>query len=404
MQIIVLKFGGTSVGTIDRIKKVSNIIAAYVKKKYKVIVVSSAMSGVTNDLVNKSKKISKNFNPSEYDVLLSSGEQVACALIAARLNHLGYESRSWMSWQIPILTEGNYSYSRITFINKKKIIDYIKSGGIPIITGFQGINNLNRLSTLGRGGSDASAIMCAKFFNAAKCIIYTDVEGVYTTDPKNLKKAKKIKVISYEEMLEMSSLGAKVMQPNSIQDARLNRININVRSSFINKKGTLITKKKNVIRNRIITGITSTKNDAKLTLLGVKDRPGVAASIFKPLYKNSINVDMVVQNISANGRETDLTFTIKSENLVKTKKLIKQNMKIRFKKLIIDKKVSKVSIIGVGMITTPGVTYRMFQTLANNGINILVISTSEIKISVLINNKNVKKAITALHKEFKLSN
>ena len=404
MQIIVLKFGGTSVGTIDRIKKVSNIIAAYVKKKYKVIVVSSAMSGVTNDLVNKSKKISKNFNPAEYDVLLSSGEQVACSLIAARLNHLGYESRSWMSWQIPILTEGNHSYSRITFINKKKIIDYIKSGGIPIITGFQGINNLNRLSTLGRGGSDASAIMCAKFFNATKCVIYTDVEGVYTTDPKNLKKAKKIKVISYEEMLEMSSLGAKVMQPNSIQDARLNRINIDVRSSFINKKGTLITKKKNVIRNRIITGITSTKNDAKLTLLGVKDRPGVAASIFKPLYKNSINVDMVVQNISANGRETDLTFTIKSENLIKTKKLIKQNMKIRFKKLIIDNKVSKVSIIGVGMITTPGVTYRMFQTLANSGINILVISTSEIKISVLINNKNVKKAITALHKEFKLNN
>ena len=309
-----------------------------------------------------------------------------------------------MSWQIPILTEGNHSYSRITYINKKKIIDYIKSGGIPIITGFQGINNLNRLSTLGRGGSDASAIMCARFFNAKKCVIYTDVEGVYTTDPKNLKKAKKIKVISYEEMLEMSSLGAKVMQPNSIQDARLNRINIDVMSSFIKKKGTLITKKKNVIRNRIITGITSTKNDAKLTLLGVKDRPGVAASIFKPLYKNSINVDMVVQNISANGRETDLTFTIKSENLIKTKKLIKQNMKIRFKKLIIDKKVSKVSIIGVGMITTPGVTYRMFQTLANNGINILVISTSEIKISVLINNKNVKKAVTALHKEFKLNN
>ena len=404
MQIIVLKFGGTSVGTIDRIKKISNIIATYVKKKYKVIVVSSAMSGVTNDLVNKSKKISKNFNPSEYDVLLSSGEQVACALIAARLNHLGYESRSWMSWQIPILTEGNQGYSRITFINKKKIIDYIKSGGIPIITGFQGINSLNRLSTLGRGGSDASAIMCAKFFNATKCVIYTDVEGVYTTDPKNLKNAKKIKVISYEEMLEMSSLGAKVMQPNSIQDARLNRINIDVRSSFTNKEGTLITKKKNVIRNRIITGITSTKNDAKITLLGVKDRPGVAASIFKPLYKNSINVDMVVQNISANGRETDLTFTIKSENLIKTKKLIKQNMKIRFKKIIIDTKVSKVSIIGVGMITTPGVTYRMFQALANNGINILVISTSEIKISVLINNKNVKKAITALHKEFKLSN
>ena len=403
MKIVVLKFGGTSVGTIDRIKKISKIITNYVKKRYKVIVVSSAMGGVTNDLVNKSKKISNNFNPAEHDVLLSSGEQASCALIAARLNHIGFKSRSWMSWQIPILTEGDHKYSRITSINKKKIIKYLKSGGIPIITGFQGINNLNRISTLGRGGSDASAIMCAKFFNAEKCIIYTDVEGIYTTDPKNLKNAKKIRVISYEEMLEMSSLGAKVMQPNSIQDARLNRINIDVKSSFVNKEGTLITKKKNVIRNRIITGITSTKNDAKVTLLGVKDRPGVAASIFKPLSKNSINVDMVVQNISANGKETDLTFTIKSEDLAKTKKLIKQNMKIRFKKIIIDDNVSKISIIGVGMITTPGVTYRMFQALANNKINILVISTSEIKISVLINNKNIKKAIAALHKEFKLN-
>ena len=246
--------------------------------------------------------------------------------------------------------------------------------------------------------------MCAKFFNAKKCIIYTDVEGVYTTDPKILKKAKKIKIISYEEMLEMASLGAKVMQPISIQDARLNRINIDVKSSFINKKGTLITKRKNIIRNRIITGITSTKNDAKVTLVGVRDKPGVAASVFKPLSKNSINVDMVVQNISANGKETDLTFTIKAEDLYKTQKLIKKNMKIRFRSLIVDKKVSKVSIIGVGMITTPGVTYRMFQTLANHGINILVISTSEIKISVLINKKNINKAVKALHKEFKLNN
>ena len=404
MKIVVLKFGGTSVGTTDRIKKIANIISGYVKKKYKVITITSAMSGVTNDLIKKSKDVSNNFNLSEYDALLASGEQISCALIAGRLNHIGYKSRSWMSWQIPIITDDNHGYSRIIKINKSKIIKYLNSGGIPIIAGFQGINYYNRLTTLGRGGSDASAIMCAKFFNAKKCIIYTDVEGVYTTDPKKLKKAKKIKVISYEEMLEMASLGAKVMQPNSIQDARLNRIDINVRSSFINKKGTLITKKKNIFRNKIITGITSTKNDSKVTLIGVKDRPGVAASIFKPLSQNSINVDMVVQNISANGKETDLTFTIKSEDLKKTQKLIKNNMKIKFRKLIVDKNVSKVSIIGVGMITTPGVTYRMFQTLANHGINILVISTSEIKISVLINKKNIKKAVKALHKEFKLSN
>ncbi len=404
MKIVVLKFGGTSVGTTDRIKKIANIISGYVKKKYKVITITSAMSGVTNDLIKKSKDVSNNFNLSEYDALLASGEQISCALIAGRLNHIGYKSRSWMSWQIPIITDDNHGYSRIIKINKNKIINYLNSGGIPIIAGFQGINYYNRLTTLGRGGSDASAIMCAKFFNAKKCIIYTDVEGVYTTDPKKLKKAKKIKVISYEEMLEMASLGAKVMQPNSIQDARLNRIDIDVRSSFINKKGTLITKKKNIFRDKIITGITSTTNDSKVTLIGVKDRPGVAASIFKPLSQNSINVDMVVQNISANGKETDLTFTIKSEDLKKTQKLIKNNMKIKFRKLIVDKNVSKVSIIGVGMITTPGVTYRMFQTLANHGINILVISTSEIKISVLINKKNIKKAVKALHKEFKLSN
>ena len=401
MKIVVLKFGGTSVGTIKKIKKVAEIISSY-KKKYKVIVVSSAMSGVTNDLVNKSKEISENFSGYEYDVLVSSGEQVSCALIAGSLNHKGLKSRSWLAWQIPILTNGQNKNARIVRINKKKIINYLKSGGIPIITGFQGINFDQRITTIGRGGSDASAIMLARFFKAEKCIIYTDVEGVYTTDPNKLNKAKKIKIISYEEMLEMASLGAKVMQPVSIQDARLNRINIEVRSSYVNKLGTLITKKANIIKNRIITGITSTQNEAKVTLIGVKDKPGVAASIFKPLSKNLINVDMVVQNISANGKETDLTFTIKNEDLNKTKKIIKLNKAISFRKMIFDKRVSKISIIGVGMVTTPGVSYRMFQTLADKKINIQVISTSEIKISVLINKKDIKKALSALHKEFNL--
>ncbi len=402
MKIIVLKFGGTSVGSVERIMKVASIITSYIKKKFKVIVVSSAMSGVTNELIQKSKKISNNFDKSEYDVLVSTGEQMTCALIAGRLRHLGYKSQSWMSWQIPIISEGYYGSSRISWINKNKIIKFINSGGIPVITGFQGINKDNRITTLGRGGSDASAIMCAKFFKAQKCIIYTDVDGVYTTDPSILKKAKKIKVISYEEMLEMASLGAKVMQPTSLQDARLNRIVVDVKSSFANKEGTLITKRKNIFRNKTITGLTSTKNDAKVTLVGVKDKPGVAASVFKPLSQNYINVDMVVQTSSSNNRETDITFTIKSDDLSKTLRLIKQNKKIKYRDLIVNKNVSKVSIIGVGMITTPGVTYRMFQTLANKGINILVISTSEIKISVLIGKKFVKKAISALHKEFKL--
>ena len=402
MKIVVLKFGGTSVGTIDKIKKIAKIIINYKKKNYKVIVVSSAMSGVTNDLISKSRDISKDFSYSEHDVLVSSGEQIACSLIAGRLIHMGFKSRSWLGWQIPIFTNGDHKNSRIYQINKNKIIEYLKGGGIPIVTGFQGINIKERVTTIGRGGSDASAIMLAKFFKAQRCVIYTDVEGVYTTDPNKLEKAKKIKNISYEEMLEMASLGAKVMQPVSIQDARLNRINIEVKSSFVNKPGTLITKRSNIVNNKVITGITSTLNDSKVTLIGVTDKPGVAASIFKPLSINSINVDMVVQNISANGKETDLTFTIKAEDLNKTKKIIKTNKDINFKKLLFEKEVSKISIIGVGMVTTPGVTFRMFQTLANKKINIKVISTSEIKISVLIDRKNTKKALIALHKEFKL--
>ena len=401
MKIIVLKFGGTSVGSIVRIKKVAQIIKSY-SKKYKVIVLSSAMSGTTNKLINMSKKISKSFPDNEYDTLVSAGEQISCSLLSGQLQTIGIKSKSWMAWQIPILTEGKHRYSRIKFINKTKVMKYLRSEGIPIIAGFQGIDKNLNITTIGRGGSDSSAIMVAKFFKAERCVIYTDVEGVYTTDPNKLNSAKKIKNISYEEMLEMASLGSKVMQANSIQDARLNRIDIEVKSSFVNKIGTLITKRKNIINNKIITGISSTDNDAKVTLLGVKDRPGIAAAIFKPLSENSINVDMVVQNISSDGKETDLTFTIKSFDLAKTKKIINKNKNINFKRMIFDKYLSKVSIIGVGMVTTPGVTFRMFQALAKKKINIQVISTSEIKISVLINSTKVTKAIEALHKEFDL--
>tara|TARA_Y100000992_G_C21251661_1_gene486181 strand:+ start:468 stop:1682 length:1215 start_codon:yes stop_codon:yes gene_type:complete len=402
MKIVVLKFGGTSVGSIDKIKKVAKIISNYRDKKYKVIVVSSAMSGVTNELIRKSKKISNNFSDEEYDVLVSSGEQVACALIAGCLVNNGIKARSWLAWQIPILTTNIHKHSRIHTVNTRSILKYLKEGGIPIITGFQGINNKSRVTTVGRGGSDSSAILIAKFFKAERCIIYTDVEGVFTTDPNKLKKAKKIKVISYEEMLEMASLGAKVMQPVSIQDARLNRINIEVKSSFIKKSGTLITKRSNIIDQKIITGISCTQNDAKVSLIGVKDRPGVAASIFQPLSRSLINVDMVVQNISSNGKETDLTFTIKSEDLNKTRKAILENKNIKFRNLLFKKGVSKISVIGVGMITTPGVTFRMFKALASKKINIQVISTSEIKISVLIDKKDLKKALNVLHNEFKL--
>ena len=404
MKIIVLKFGGTSVGSLKKIQKVAKIISTYIKKKYKVIVVSSAMSGATNELLSKTKKISHYFPNDERDVILSTGEQVACALISGKLNDLGHKSRSWLGWQIPILTRGNYSSSRIVKIQKTKIINYLKKGGTPVIAGFQGVNSDFRITTLERGGSDTSAILCAKFFNAEKCVIYTDVKGVYTTDPNLTKKAKKINKISYEEMLEMASLGAKVMQPASIQEARLNRIEVDVRSTFSKKIGTRITKKKNILNRNTIRGISFTKNDAKITLVGVKDKPGVAASIFKPFYEKSINVDMVVQNISAGGKETDLTFTTKLEDLNTARKLVENNKNINFKKLIVNKNVSKVSIVGVGMITTPGVTFRMFKALAKKKINIEVISTSEIKISVLINKKNLKKSGEILHQEFKLTN
>ena len=402
MAKIVIKFGGTSVGSIERIKQVCKIISLYKKKKNKIVVISSAMSGVTNDLVNKTKLISNNFDKAEYDVLVSTGEQASCALIAGRLKHIGFKARSWLSWQIPIITEGPHSGARITKVVVKELQKYLKIGGIPIITGFQGVNDKYRLTTIGRSGSDATAIMLSKFIKADECIIYTDVDGVYTTDPKQHKKAKKIKKISYDEMLEMASLGSKVMQPTSVQDAKLNNIDIQVKSSFVNKSGTLIAGSKKAFSDQIITGISSTKNDAKITIVGVKDKPGVAASIFKPLSQNLINVDMVIQNISLNGKETDLTFTINSDDSKKTEKLIRQNKKISYKKISFDKNVSKVSIIGVGMITTPGITYRMFQALASKKINILVISTSEIKISVLISTTNIKKAIAALHKEFKL--
>ena len=402
MSLIVLKFGGTSVGSIKKINYVAKIIKKHHNKKNKLIVVSSAMSGVTNDLIKKSKQISKNFDKFEYDVLLSSGEQIACALLSGALLKIGLKSRSWLSWQIPIITKGDHKSSRIISINKKEILKYVNSGGIPIITGFQGISNKRRITTLGRGGSDATAISIAKFFSADDCFIYTDVSGVYTTDPKLNSKAKKIKKISYEEMLEMASLGAKIMQPISLQDAMINDIDINVRSTFINSNGTKISNNQQLFNKNPITGIAFTKNEAKITLIGVMDRPGTAASIFKPLSDNQINVDMVVQTSSPDGGQTDITFTIIKDDIKNCIKILKENKKISYKKIIHDDKVSKVSIVGAGMIATPGVTYRMFKALAKKKINIMVISTSEIKISVLINQKNIKKAIRVLHKEFDL--
>jgi len=400
MSLLVLKFGGTSVGNCEKIAKVAKLIKKYHDKKNKVIVVSSAMTGVTNDLDRKSKSISEKFEKSEYDVLVSAGEQIACSLLAGSLIKLGLKSRSWLSWQIPILTDGKYASSRIKKINTKNVLSFVNKGGIPVITGFQGISIEKRITTLGRDGSDASAIAIAKFFNADSCIIYTDVDGVYTTDPKVNSKAKKIDKISYEEMLEMASLGATVMQPSSIQDAMLNNIKIDIRSTFSKNPGTKITDKISDISKKAITGISYAKNEAKITVVGVQDQPGVASEIFKPL--KDINLDMIVQTSSVDEGETDITFTVKKEDIKRVINLLKKNKKISYEKIIHDDKVSKVSVVGAGMTTQPGVAQKFFKALAKEKINIMVISTSEIKISVIIDQKHTNKAVRVLHKEFDL--
>ena len=404
MGKIVLKFGGTSLANVKKIVNVAKIIQQKYRDGSKIIVVVSAAAGVTDDLIKKSKEVSSNFEKAELAVLLASGEQISSALLAAAIVELGMKSRTWLSWQIPIVTEGNFSTARILHIETTKINEFIESGGIPIIPGFQGVSKDFRLTTLERGGSDSSAVAIAKFFNADHCEIFTDVEGVYTTDPNINNKAKKIDKISYDEMLEMSSLGAKVMQPNSIQTAMMHNIPIHVRSTFSKNQGTQILSEEKIDHNtKVITGVTYSKTDAKITIVAVTDRPGVAAAIFEPLGKNDVNIDMVIQTAAADDKETDVTFTIKRENLKKTINLIENNKKnINYQKLTFDDKVSKVSIVGAGMITSPGVTYRMFDALAKQGINIKAISTSEIKISVLIEDSFVQKAVKALHTEFNL--
>jgi len=403
MAKIVVKFGGTSVGSVEKIISVAKILKKKFLKGDKIIAVVSAMAGKTNELIKHSEQISKNFNKRELDVLLASGEQVTSALLAGALNNLGIKSKSFMGWQIPILTSGEHNNSRIINMNIDKVNNFLTNKGIVIIPGFQGISEQGDITTIGRGGSDATAVAIAKIFKTDFCEIYTDVEGVYSTDPRYFPKAKKINKISYEEMLEMSSLGAKVMQSSAVQTAMIYDLPLHVRSTFSNKEGTKIFGSESIDYNKVITGVTYSKDDAKVTLLDVQDKPGVAADIFEPLGKNSINVDMVIQNISPDGKKTDLTFTLKRNDLNKAIKLIKSNKKkVKYKSISSDKKVSKVSIVGAGMITTPGVTYKMFRSLAQEKINILAISTSEIKISVIINEKQTNKAVKKLHSVFNL--
>lgn len=405
MTTIVMKFGGTSVANIERIQNVANIVENKFKEGNKVVVVVSAMAGVTNDLVEKSKAISKNFSNSEYDVLLSSGEQVTSALLSAALIDKGLNARSMLGWQIPIVTEGQHKNSRIISVNSEIIENYINNGHIIVVPGFQGVSDQMRISTIGRGGSDASAVALAKALDADRCEIYTDVEGVFTTNPDICKDAKKIEKISYDEMLEMASLGAKVMQSTSVQKAMMNDVEIFVKSTFApEKSGTQITSDDKISYDKVITGVAYSKDDAKVTLKGVKDKPGVASSIFKPLTDENIVVDMIVQNISADNKKTDVTFTIKRDDLTKAKTIM-ENLRtsIEYEEILTNGEVSKVSIVGAGMITHPGVAFKMFNTLASNGINILVISTSEIKLSVLVDDKNTEAAVKSLHAAFNLN-
>jgi len=403
MKRIVLKFGGTSVGSITKIQNVAKIIKKRHDDENEIIVVVSAMSGTTNDLVKKSQLISSNFDKKELDVLLSSGEQVSSSLLSAAIIELGIKARSWLNWQIPIITNDKHNSSQIINVQTKEILKFISNGGVAVIPGFQGISSENRTTTLGRGGSDLSAVVIAKFFQSNTCEIYTDVDGVLTTDPTIHKKAKKIDKISYEEMLEMASLGAKVMQPTSVQAAMLENIPVNVKSTFSDKTGTIITSENEINYNKVVTGITYSKKNAKISIVGIVDKPGLAADIFEPLGENHINIDMVIQNTSLDGKNANITFTIKKEDLKKTLNIIEKNKeKINYNKVTHDDKLSKVSIIGAGMIASPGVTYKMFRSLANEKINILAISTSEIKISVLVHDNMTQKAVKALHKTFQL--
>ena len=399
----VLKFGGTSVGTIERIQHVANIIQKEHLAGNQVIVIVSAMSGKTNELINFSKKISEEFTKRELDVLLSSGEQITASLLAGALVTLKINAKSWLNWQIPILTEGEHSNARIINMNIKKINDFIKDQkGIAIIPGFQGISKNGEITTIGRGGSDATAVAVAKLFDADKCEIYTDVDGVFSTDPNKIPVAKKIDKISYDEMLELSSLGAKVMQSSAVQTAMMYDIPLEVRSTFTDRQGTKIFDQENIDYTKSVTGVAYSKDDAKITITGVEDRPGVAANIFEPLSKAQINVDMVIQNVSSDQKTTDITFTIKRGDVRKTKEILDNNKNIEYTNIIHNDKVSKVSIVGAGMVSTPGVTYKMFRALSEEKINILAISTSEIKLSVIIDEENTLNAIKKLHTVFDL--
>ena len=403
MELVVLKFGGTSVADVPQIKKIALKVKGEVDQGNKVIVVVSAMSGVTNNLIDLVNQTSKNFSLSEHDVVLSTGEQITSALLSIALEELSLKARSWMGWQVPIVSDNTHGKAVIKDIKTSNIMGSIKKGYIAIVSGFQGISEDNRITTLGRGGSDTTAVALAAAFSADRCDIYTDVEGVYTTDPRIVKKAKKLDFITYEEMLELASQGAKVLQTRSVALAMKYNVNLRVLSSFANVSGTLIAEERGNMEKSEISGIAHSLNEAKITLSDIPDQPGQAAKIFGALAEFSINVDMIVQSSSINHGSTDMTFTIPETDLLMAEKVIKKiKGNIGFKKFTSETDVVKISIIGNAMRSQSGIAKTMFQTLAKNHINIQVISTSEIKISVLISSEYYELAMRSLHLAFDL--
>ena len=403
MELVVLKFGGTSVADVPQIKKIALKVKCEVVQGNKVIVVVSAMSGVTNNLIDLVNQTSKNFSLSEHDVVLSTGEQITSALLSIALEELSLKARSWMGWQVPIVSDNTHGKAVIKDIKTSNIMGSIKKGYIAIVSGFQGISEDNRITTLGRGGSDTTAVALAAAFSADRCDIYTDVEGVYTTDPRIVKKAKKLDFITYEEMLELASQGAKVLQTRSVALAMKYNVNLRVLSSFANVPGTLIAEERGNMEKSEISGIAHSLNEAKITLSDIPDQPGQAAKIFGALAEFSINVDMIVQSSSINHGSTDMTFTIPETDLLIAEKVIKKiKGNIGFKKFTSETNVVKISIVGNAMRSQSGIAKTMFQTLAKNHINIQVISTSEIKISVLISSEYYELAMRSLHLAFDL--
>ena len=398
MARIVQKFGGTSVGDIDRIRNAALKVKREVDAGHEVAVVVSAMAGQTNQLAAWSRQISPLVDAREYDVVVASGEQVTAGLMAMALQDLGVNARSWLAWQMPFKTDDMHSKARIDDINTEAIVSRFAEGQVAVVPGFQGLGPDNRLTTLGRGGSDTSAVALAAALNADRCDIYTDVDGVYTTDPRIVPKARKLEQVSFEEMLEMASQGAKVLQTRSVALAMRYGVRLQVLSTFADTPGTLVVDEEEIVEQQLVSGIAYSPDEAKITLVKVPDQPGVAALIFGSLADAAVNVDMIVQNVSKDGAATDMTFTVsRSEFDRSVDVLTGLKAQLGYTELRSDAKVAKVSVVGLGMRSQPGVAKTMFKTLAERGINIEVISTSEIKVSVLIDAEYTELAVRALH-------